>query len=272
MPTIIDAHLHLNKKSVETDFSAAIERLNTTLDNNGVHQAAIIADDIKNGDCIDTWELLKYPELKKRYYLIGSPNILDMQAGDWQFFADNLKNKNLIALKLFPGHEPFVATDKRCNKVYQLALKHHVPVVFHTGANSNDLKPLEYNDPRYMVQIAQQNPTLKIVIAHYFWPQIDYCFDLTVHIPNIYYDISALADPEVTQACGGIPKVKDILMKTIQVKPSSVMFGSDYDMCDQKTHLDLINSLKISTSAKHDILGRNFGRCYNLVVNTKITS
>ena len=261
---IIDSHLHLNKTDDETDFSQAFFRLVGVLDTNHVDKAVIIADDIKNGNCVDTWHALAITNDSDRFFVIGSPNILDINQSDWDFFEDNLANKKFIGLKLFPGHEPFYPTDPRCTQVYELAEKYNVPVMFHTGINTGDTECAKYNDPKYIVDIANKYPNVNFVIAHYFWPKLDYCFEITSGVPNIYYDISAMADQEVIDMSGGIDKIKDIIVKTLVIKPHSVMFGSDHDMCVQSDHIKLIGGLNISEKAKSDIMSQNFLDCFGL--------
>ena len=261
---IIDSHLHLNKTDDETDFRQALVRLSGVLDTNHVTKAVIIADDIKDGNCADTWHTLAITNNSDRFFVIGSPNILDINQSDWDFFEDSLINKKIIGLKLFPGHESFYPTDPRCAQVYELANKYNVPVMFHTGINTGDAECARYNDPKYIVDIANKYPNTKFVIAHYFWPKLDYCFETTNQVSNIYYDTSAMADQEVIDMSGGIDKIKDIIIKTLATKPHSVMFGSDHDMCIQSDHIKLIEELDVSEETKNNITSQNFLDCFGL--------
>lgn len=261
---IIDSHLHLNKTDSEADFGQAFSRLVGDLNINKVDKAVIIADDIKNGNCADTWHALSVVGNNDQFFVIGSPNIQDISQSDWDFFEDNLANKRLVGLKLFPGHEPFYPTDPRCNKVYELAEKYSVPVMFHTGINTGDTECSKYNDPKYILEIANKYPNVNFVIAHYFWPKLDYCFEMTSRVSNIYYDTSAMADQEVVDMSGGIDKIKEIIIKTLAIKPYGVMFGSDHDMCVQSDHIKLIEKLGVPEKIKNDILSQNFLDCFKL--------
>jgi predicted TIM-barrel fold metal-dependent hydrolase len=135
--------------------------------------------------------------------------------------------------------------------------------VIHTGWNSKNPRAAKYNDPKYIVNIARKFPKLKIVISHYFWPELDYCYKLTKNFKNIYYDTSALADNEVVEATG-IEKIKEILVKTIKKKPDSVLFGTDYSMCSMEKHIALINSLKISRKEKEKVFYKNAAKLFKL--------
>jgi len=76
----------------------------------------------------------------------------------------------------------------------------------------------KWNDPKYIVKIAKKFPTLKIIIAHYFWPKMDYCYEITKNISNIYFDITAISDDEVIKKSSGIKKIKNILKKLLTTK------------------------------------------------------
>ena len=117
---------------------------------------------------------------------------------------------------------------------------------------------------KLIVKVAKLHPKLKIIIAHYFWPKLDYCFQMTEGISNIYFDTSALADPEVVSLSGGIKKVREILTKTIRRQGDSVLLGSDWPICSAKKHIDLIKSLPIPKEEKEAILYTNSIKLFRL--------
>lgn len=260
---IIDSHTHLNKANEENDFLDGVKRLIVLADENKVDKIVVIANTVEGTNCASTKEILRSVNDTDRFYVIGSPNVT-AERSDINYFEDLLKLKKVIGLKLFPGHEKFYPTDKICEPVYKLAQKYSCPVVIHTGINTGDYDCAKYNDPKYIVDIANKYPSLKIIIAHYFWPKMDYCFDITKNIPNIYYDTSAMADAEVIALSGGVDKVIEVLEKTVKVKPYSVIFGSDFEMCSQREHIDLVNKLHISDKVKTDIYYNNFQKCYGI--------
>ncbi|MFA7253493.1 MAG: amidohydrolase family protein [Patescibacteria group bacterium] len=261
---IIDSHLHLTKEESEENFDNAKKRLLANFAENKISSAFVIADNLICTNCADTETLIKIFEKDQNIFIIGSPNVLNPRENEVKYFDDLLKNKTIIGLKLFPGHDPFYPTDPRCDAIYSLCLKYDVPVVIHTGINSGDFECAEYNDPKYIAEIANKYPDLKIVIAHYFWPKMQYCYGITKPYKNIYFDTSVMADDEVIELSGGIEKVVDILEKTIIDKPNNLLFGTDYPMCDTKKHIDLINNLKISHELKAMIFNVNAKKIFNI--------
>jgi predicted TIM-barrel fold metal-dependent hydrolase len=90
-----------------------------------------------------------------------------------------------------------------------------LPIVIHTGASSKKPEAAKYNDPKHIVKVAKRFPTLKIVIAHYFWPKVEYCHELTKPYANIYFDTSGLADDEVIEETG-LDKIRKVLTLTVE--------------------------------------------------------
>jgi uncharacterized protein len=130
----------------------------------------------------------------------------------------------------------------------------------------NDNKCSKYNDPKYLVQISKRYPRLKIGIAHFYWPKLDYCYEVTKNNPNIYFDISSMADKEVIKKSGGIEKVVSILKKTVNNRSDKVVFGTDWPMCKIKDHIDIIESLKLKSDIRKKIFYKNSINLYRLQV------
>jgi len=175
------------------------------------------------------------------------------------------QKKRIVAVKIFPGHDPIYPTDKRLTPVYELCMKYDLPIVIHTGANARDSEPAKYNDPKRIIVVAKRFPTLKIVIAHYFWPKVEYCHALTKPYANVYFDTSCLADDEVIQETG-LDKITKVLTSSAKTRPQSIVFETDYEMCDITKHIKLIESLNISREAKDRIFSENAIRLFRLSV------
>lgn len=82
---------------------------------------------------------------------------------------------------------------------------------------------------------------------------MDYCYEMTKDLKNIYYDTSAMADPEVAEATGGWNIIVDILKKTVELKPDNVMFGTDWPMCPVDKHIQLIKDLELDAKIEEKI-------------------
>ncbi len=263
---IVDAHVHLslyqgNARTVAESKDALLRDMRRY----GIDLAVVIPDnreDQPNIAGIETARALI--GASDPLALVGSPDVLAAGGEEVRRYEQLLENRTVHGLKFFPGHEPYYPTDSRCFPFYAACESQQLPVVFHTGENPGDPDAAKYNDPEYIVKVAEKYPLLKIVITHYFWPRLEYCYEVTRDTPNIYFEIAAMADSEVVQASGGIEVVRDILSRTISDRPSQVMLGSDWPMCQMQDHLNLLNSLELDQTTREKVLGENAATVYKL--------
>lgn len=259
---IIDCHLHLpslkDTKTLEKSKAKLLEDLST----NGVDYAILIPDNTLKSDIGNLEEVLAVAKDDKRLYVMGT---IDIQKRDYMSqtkkLAQLFQTGRIVATKIFPGHDTIYPTDKRLTPVYELCVKHDLPVVIHTGGR----KQGKYNDPKFIIKIAEAHPKLKIVIAHYFFPKVEYCHEMTRPYENIYFDTSGLADDEVIAATG-LQKIRRILALTAKERPNNVVFGTDYAMCNIKKHIELVESLEISRQEKNRILSENAIKLFHLIL------
>jgi predicted TIM-barrel fold metal-dependent hydrolase len=138
-----------------------------------------------------------------------------------------------------------------------------LPIVIYTGWNSKNPEVAKYNDPKYIVKVAHRFPKLKIVISHYFWPEVHYCHSITKPFRNIHFDTSALADDKVIEETG-LQNIREVLTLTAKERLDNVLFGTDYAICSIKKHIDLINSLDIGSEKKEKIFHKNAEALFKL--------
>jgi len=261
---IIDGHTHLSYIKDKKAFSEIKKELLSDMDKNGIDYAIVIPDNQKNSNCADLDTIVHLIKDEPRLFTVGTLKINEINKRNLLKIEKLFGKKIIKGFKIFPGHDPVYPTDKRWMPIYKLCLKYNYPLIIHTGINPNNKECAKYNNPKYIVEIARNFPKLKIVIAHYFWPELDYCFETTNGFENIYFDTSALADPEVIKASGGIKKIQEILTKTIKRRNSSVIFGTDWPMCSIKKHIALINSLDITKKEKQKVFYKNTVKIFNI--------
>lgn len=261
---IIDSHTHISYLKRKKQFSKARDDLLASMKKNGIDYSIVIPDNLQNSACANLETVIGLIKNEPKLYALGTLKITEVNKANLNTIEKLYKKKIIRGFKIFPGHDPVYPTDKRWFPVYKLCQKYNFPLMIHTGVNTGNEKCAKYNDPKHIVKIAKLYPKLKIIIAHYFWPKLDYCFSMTNGIDNIYFDTSGLADPEVVGASGGIRKIKEILIKTIKRKSDSVLFGSDWPMCDTKRHISLIHALPITKEEKNGIFYKNSLKLFKL--------
>jgi predicted TIM-barrel fold metal-dependent hydrolase len=250
----------------ERDFFDVKRELLDSMERHGISHSIAIPDNVPNPRCADTEALAGVIAGDKRFFMMGTVNIFQDIAPQIKKLEALIAANRICAIKLFPGHDPFYPTDERCQSIYELCARQDIPLVVHTGINTGDTDCAKYNDPKYLVEIAEKYESLKIVISHYFWPQMEYCYELTKDLENIYYDTSAMADPEVVEATGGWQDVLQVLEKTILKKPGNVLFGTDWPMCPVDKHIQLIKDLKLDAETEEKIFSLNAVNLYKLEI------
>ena len=260
---IIDSHQHLPKlREGKTLADSKVELLHE-LKKSKVDYAILIPDNTPVSEIGSLDEVLGLVEHDRNLFAMGTIDIQKDKEPHIRKLDFLFQTGRIAAVKIFPGHDTIYPTDKRLVPVYELCIKYDLPIVIHTGASSRNPDPAKYNDPKHIVKVAKGFPTLKIVIAHYFYPKVEYCYELTKPYANIYFDTSGLADDEVVEETG-LDTIRNVLTSTVEQRPSNVVFGTDYAMCNIKKHIALVESLAIRREFKEMIFFKNSIQLFKL--------
>lgn len=263
---IIDAHIHLPVISEKRTYQQAKELTLADLKKDQVSYAILIPDNIPDSEIGDVPTCQRLVKDTPELFLMGTIDI-ENQGSAWIGELERMMIQNqIVGMKIFPGHDPIYPTDPRLDPVYELCQENNTPMVIHTGYNPGHPEVAKYNDPKHIVKIAERYPGLKIVIAHFFWPEVDYCYELTHSYPYIYHDTSGLADQEVIEATG-FERIESVLLKTLHDDPEKIMFGTDYAMCSRQDHIEMINQLPITDEVREGIFWRNAVKVFDLPVD-----
>lgn len=255
---IIDSHAHISiitKK--DSNFDLVKQNLLKEMKLNKVSKTIIIPDNEQNPKCANLDAVIELTKNEPKLARIATLKANEIDGGNLKRIKKLFLKKLALGFKIFPGHDPVYPTDKRWLPIFKLCEEYNLPLIIHTGINSNNRSVAKYNDPKHIVKVATDFKNLKIIIAHYFWPKLDYCFKMTTNFNNIYFDTSALADPEIIKESGGLKKIREILAKTVRRRVNSVLFGTDWPIGGLKKHIGLINSLPIASEEKQKIFFHN---------------
>ncbi|MDD4607384.1 MAG: amidohydrolase family protein [Patescibacteria group bacterium] len=264
---IIDSHLHISYLDEEKKNLFEVKKeLLESMKKYGIDYSIVIPDNVPNPKCADMKTMFEIIGDDKQFFSMGAINIFQDIEKQILNLESLIMAKKICAIKLFPGHDPFYPTDEKCQPVYDLCTEHDIPVVFHTGVNTGDDDCAKYNDPKYLVEIVEKYKTLKVVISHFFWPKMEYCYEITKDLKNIYYDTSAMADDEVIETSGGWDLVVQTLKKTVTKKPDNVLFGTDWPMCPVDKHIELIKDLGLDSKTEEKIFFLNAVNLYKLEI------
>lgn len=247
-PKITDAHMHL-PASPEA-FPEKKNALLREMQRNGVSRGVIISDselESSIGSLTDCAELFKgHADIA----VVGGISPYIQYETQLKVLEKYLSEGAVVGIKLFCGHEPIYLNDPALNPVFDLAAKYAVPLLFHTGWDN-----AQYTAPHIIRETAEKHPEVKLVCCHCCYPALTSCFDALLELPNVFFDISSIADSDPSA-------FKDTLEQAITKAPERFIFGSDFGSCDQKTHLDFARTLRISDRDRNLLMNENAEHLY----------
>lgn len=140
---------------------------------------------------------------------------------------------------------------------YKLALEFNIPVGIHTGLAGPDHLCPNYNpemgDPILMKDMLTKFPGLKIWIMHAGAPYLKGTLEILKTYPQVYADISVLANPEIFKPEDFYSYMKSLIDSGFE---NRLMFGSDNG--DLNKMINAVNALDFLTSEqKENIFFRN---------------
>jgi len=229
----------------------------------GIDYAFVYADsepDTGVADLDTSWPLVKH---QPRLLLLGTTTIPLADAQIIEQLDQLAETGDIIGIKLYPGFELFYPGDDDCYPVYELCVRHGMPVVFHAGETMEEAWREAYNHPQEVAKAAQAFPGVAFVIAHFAQPHLKACREALFNYPNIYADISGLAHLDVEQRCGK-KRIFELLTDVGQRRPEKILFGTDWPICDVNAHLQLVSLLPIGGASKDLILAGNAERVFGL--------
>ena len=249
---IIDAHMHL--PSDEPDLESKKRQLLSDMKSNGVDIGIVISDselESAIGSMDDCAEL--FSDCTNVYAVAGiSPHINYCE--QLEKLKKYLTQGLFVGIKLYCGHEPIYIDDSGLKSVFGLAADFDVPVLFHSGWDN-----ARYAAPERVKAAAAANPEVRFVCCHCYYPKLSECFETLKNCPNVYFDLSSVADD--TEKC---PSIAAVLERYIPEMSDRFIFGSDYGCCDQGQHIDFINTLNIPPDFLQSVLSKNAARVYKI--------
>ena len=105
---------------------------------------------------------------------------------------ERARELGLKGIKLGPNYQVFDPLGPAALRVYELAERHGLPILFHQGASPVRDAPLRFAHPLVMDEVAIRFPELRVVMAHMGHPwQRETIVTIRKH-PHLYADVSAL--------------------------------------------------------------------------------
>jgi uncharacterized protein len=261
---IIDSHTHLATYTNEgMTFAAIRDRLLSDMRSAGIGYSCILPDSDPGTAVADTPTVLETAAGHPELHPLGSVSIPGMKGTDIERLDRLAVAGRICGIKLYPGYEEFYPADRECRPLYEMCVRHDIPVVYHSGETLNEQWREEYNHPWEIAHVAERMPELKIIVAHFSQPHLEACRDIILRFPSIHADIAGLAHATTVSVCG-ITAIREIVGDTVRKQPEKVLFGTDWPICDTGEHIRLVESLKLDEKAREMVFSGNAKRLFRL--------
>jgi predicted TIM-barrel fold metal-dependent hydrolase len=168
-----------------------------------------------------------------------------------------LQAKRVVALKGYLGYLHYGPEHAGYRPYYELAARHRLPFVFHTGDTYSPRAKLRFALPLLVDEVAVDHPGVSFVLAHLGNPWLREAAEVVYKNANVWADLSGLA------VCGAeaftAEERQDLLRDAAAAvgrafryaeRPDRFLFGSDWPLAPLRPYGDFIRS--IIPSAHHE--------------------
>jgi predicted TIM-barrel fold metal-dependent hydrolase len=171
------------------------------------------------------------------------------------WFAVALSRPGFVGIKIHPSLHQTWPEDPRYEPAWQFAAEHDLPILTHSWAVSGYNPVQKYSTPDLFAPMLERYPSVPLVLGHAGGRYHGHltAVELVKSHPNAYVDTSGDC-----YAFGFI----EWLVK--QIGAQRILFGSDLNWIDPRSHLGRIYDAEITLQEKELILGRNASSLYRL--------
>jgi len=139
-----------------------------------------------------------------------------------------------------PGYRPY----------YELAARHHLPFIFHTGDTYSPRAKLRYANPLLVDDVAVDHPEVRFVLAHLGNPWLLDAAEVVYKNVNVWADLSGLivGDKQAFTAEERLDTLHDLAAAVRQAwryaeRPNRFLYGSDWPLAPMAAYRDFIHSV-----------------------------
>ncbi|WP_301171796.1 amidohydrolase family protein [Brevibacillus nitrificans] len=257
---IIDAHMHLSqieefkrtaaeKSFVDYSLTGILQEYaeNGVVLGIGMGLTETQSDGFPDGNSVTPMGLDLTEELPPQLvYCLGiNPFTLDQAAV--ARLDEDLKKPNAVGLKIYLGYYPFYAYDSVYDPVYELAAKHQVPVVFHTGDTYSERGLLKYSHPLTLDEVAVKHREVNFMMAHFGDPWVLDGAEVVYKNRNMFADLSGLMVGDAANC----QRLKDSPLFFAHLRHAitycdhyeKFLFGTDWPLAPIKPYIQFVQEL-----------------------------
>lgn len=269
---IIDSHTHLTRlrgtSTEKPSFEESLKLLQKEMKINNVAMSIIIANyhdaDTDSFPAVQT--VLDLTKGMENIRVAGTVRLPGCTTKDLDMLEAWLKNKEIVAVKLYSGYQHFYPNDPICTPIYELCIKYDVPVIFHSGDtfSVDEKAKLKYSHPLILDDVATDFPDLKIIIAHLGSPWINDCSEVIYKNDNVYADISGLVVGSLDGKFASMVKRQIGDLITYNGSAKKLLYGTDWPLASMDSYINFTQSLDIPKEELDEVFYKNAVRIFKL--------
>ena len=262
---ILDCHVHLNDyRERAAPLDERIGALRDVLQKNGVDKAFVLTSYLSNEYRPRVDRVVEALRPHEGLFVVEGISLSGGAPFDLQATEERVRRGDVIALKLYPGYEHYYPTDRLCEPVYEIAARHRIPVMFHSGDTYTKRGKLKYAHPLHIDDVAVDHPDLRIVVCHLGQPWLRDTAELMYKNDNVRADISGLALGAVEARFESwlAEQVRDVILYA--GNPEDLLFGTDWPLVEMAPYLRFVKSLDLDEDHERMLLHDNASAFFRL--------
>ena len=155
---------------------------------------------------------------------------------------ERLAGGGAAGFKIYAGYYRFNVFDPVYGPVYDVAERHNLPIVIHSGETYSQKGLLEYSHPLAVDRLAVERPGMKIVICHMGAPWINEAASIACKNGNVYLDISGLIVEKADKinSMANKPLVIGRYAQALELldRYDRVLYGSDWPLAPMGAYIN----------------------------------
>jgi predicted TIM-barrel fold metal-dependent hydrolase len=151
--------------------------------------------------------------------------------------AEVLRSVRVRALKGYLGYLHYAPDHPGYRPYYELAERHQIPFIFHTGDTYSPLAKLRFAHPLGVDEVAVDHPRVNFVMAHVGNPWLIDAAEVVYKNVNVWVDISGLAVGDAdafaaTERQEALRETIDGVRRAFRYaeRPNRFLYGSDWPL------------------------------------------
>lgn len=264
---IIDSHVHLNNYHLSDDAPTPelVRRLRDQMEKWQLDHCMVLTSYTVNPDRPSAAHVLDLLAKDPRIHVIEGISVAGDQPTDWEGIGARLRDGGTLGLKIYPGYEHVYPFDRAFHPAFDLAARHRVPVLVHTGDTYAPKGKLKYAHPLHVDDIAVDFPDVNFVVCHLGNPWFHDTAELMYKNQNVYADISGLVLEEFSAPLEEYMReeVREVILYSGE--PDKLLFGTDWPLVRMGPYLRFVEQMPLEPEQRSMLLGDNAARLFRLV-------